>query len=63
MYNIVVMKERKDKNIVKNSIIDEETYNKLNIDLKDIYEKYRDVLNRNLQVAINALKEMIINEK
>ena len=34
--------------MVKDSIIDKETNKKLNIDLKDTYEEYRDVFNRNI---------------
>ena len=47
----------------QNNEIDEETYKFIVEDLKAPLAKYKEVLNNNLQVEINALKEMEIDMK
>ena len=46
------------KKAYQNNEIDEETYKLTLEDLKDLLFKYKEILNNNLQVEINALKEL-----
>ena len=47
------------KKAYQNNEIDEETYKFIIDDFKEPHAKYKEILNNNLQVEINALKEMI----
>ena len=51
------------KKAYQNNEIDEETYNYIIDDFKEPLAKYKEILNNNLQVENNALKEMGINKK
>ena len=50
-------------NAYQNNEIDEETYKFILEDFKESLAKYKEILNNNLQVEINALKELEINSK
>ena len=54
-YTKIVKIEYQSKNI------DEETYKFIIDDFKEPHAKYKEILNNNLQVDINALKELDIN--
>ena len=51
------------KNEYQNNNIDEETYKYILENLKELLDKYKEILNNNLQVEINALKELEIDSK
>lgn len=51
---------KRAKNAYRNSEIDEETYKYIVDDFRVFLSKYKDILNSNLQVDINALKELNI---
>ena len=51
------------KKSYQNNEIDEETYKFILDDLKEPLAKYKEILNNNLQVEINALKEMDIDRR
>ena len=51
------------KNAYQNNEIDEETYKFILEDFKEPLAKYKEILNNNLQVEINALKELEINTR
>lgn len=51
------------KKAYQNNEIDEETYKFILDDFKEPLAKYKEILNSNLQVEINALKEMEIDER
>ena len=51
------------KKTYQNNEIDEETYKFILDDFKEPLTKYKEILNNNLQVEINALKEMEIDRR
>ena len=51
------------KKAYQNNEIDEKTYRFIVDDFKEPLVKYKEILNNNLQVEINALKELEINSK
>ena len=51
------------KKTYPNNEIDEETYKFMLDDFNEPLAKYKEILNNNLQVEINALKEMEIDNK
>lgn len=51
------------KKAYQNNEIDEETYKFILDDFKEPLAKYKEILNNNLQVEINALKELEINTR
>lgn len=51
------------KKTYQNNEIDEETYKFIIDDFKEPLAKYKEILNNNLQVEINALKELEISKK
>ena len=51
------------KKAYHNNEIDEETYRYILDDFKEPLAKYKEILNNNLQVEINALKELEIRRK
>lgn len=51
------------KESYQNNEIDEETYKSIIDDFKESLAKYKEILNNNLQVEINALKEIEIDER
>ena len=51
------------KTAYHNNEIDEETYMYISEDFKEPLAKYREILDKNLQVEISALKEMEINKR
>ena len=51
------------KNEYQNNNIDEKTYKYILENLKELLTKYKEILNNNLQVEINALKELEIDSK
>ena len=51
------------KKSYKNNEIDEEAYKFILDDFKEPLAKYKEILNNNLQVEINALKELEIDKR
>lgn len=60
VYNNYIKIAKKSYN---NNVIDKETYNYIVEDFKNPLSKYKQILNNNLQVEINALKEMEISKR
>lgn len=51
------------KKSYQNNEIDEETYKYIIDDFKEPLDKYKDILNNNLQIEINAIKEIEIDRR